>query len=1108
MDPPPPYCRLRRLRRRRGTTAPKPSSSSPNQPFSSVDSSAGASGSSEQVTLVAQGLARLCRQIVTHSTSSSSNNNNRPPSGSTKHGPRMDAAVIDTVAQSQLRREIQRRLPGGDLPTLWATLPELRETLGFPLEQENRSEDAVVQVRPSSTNFHDLQDGSLNNMMASVEMSGALQQQQQHRQAAVLPSRIQYILSLLLQAICATIRPRPLVWVVEDLQWANEVAADLIWSLINYHHHNHHHDEDAYTEKSIQTAESGLLFIVTIQDEPNDDTDHLNEQSVELTTLELKPFSEEQCQTILSNLLNSNEPMEQHQESKIHGLASWVHRRTKGNIQAIYELLHMLQGENWLYYKKETQKWTWESVGDMEVEFDVHIGGNSIATSGVKLFHNRIRKLLTTKIDSKLLEMLKIACCLGYRVDPKALSYLVISKPESQHSVHGEVTEWLRVAESQGFLCYNHGASRFEFASADVQTVLYNMIGDHGQFHYHLGRTLWKACPVASLSSTSNNMLDIVVSQLLLGKSSIQDSREKSAVANLCLQAGARAAQQSSFHIAFHYLKEGINLLLSPGTNRQWGTFQTTQQGTPNNVDDSDYTLLLVLHNFCAEAAYCCADFDFAFELVQRVRENARSFKDTWAIESTNVLALGSSGKMNLAIDCGLQILRKLGATIPMAPTNRDIVRAHKSSKKLLKGRSDERLLRLPPIADAVASSKMHLLNLLFMYTMMVRPDLLPFIGWQMIEITVHSGLSGMASVGFALHAALLCGIGKDIPNGFRFGNLALKVCERFGVHVWSGRVLPLIYGCVHGWSRPIPESFEALRLAQRMSTESGDIEFAMLNYNVYYWNRIEYTNIRRLANDLEATMKRMEFYGQYGSFIMTKTALQYLHHLLGYEYASDLAKLLGQNENFELIALWAYSHEMVSSYLFGDYENSVRAGELCEELLHAPVCTVDAPVNALFIGLSAMAQAAQSKTKVRKFKLIARAKIMIRLVSKWSDHCPINFLGKLDLLEAELSVFQGKAASICAKKYTSAIALSREAGLVMQTALASERAGRYYLSIKDKENTTQMLKQAKLLYQEWGATLKVTHLDNEFGHLLQTAPPSERNSNEIKMLRKSSSYD
>lgn len=93
------------------------------------------------------------------------------------------------------------------------------------------------------------------------------------------------------------------------------------------------------------------------------------------------------------------------------------------------------------------------------------------------------------------------------------------------------------------------------------------------------------------------------------------------------------------------------------------------------------------------------------------------------------------------------------------------------------------------------------------------------------------------------------------------------------------------------------------------------------------------------------------------------------------------------------------------------------------------------------------------------------------------------SFLSFQFLLEAEIAAVKGNKISALSK-YTTAVALLREAGMVMQCALANERAGIYSLSIGDNENGYPFLKEAFKLYREWGCALKLDCLTKEFGEM------------------------
>ena len=89
-------------------------------------------------------------------------------------------------------------------------------------------------------------------------------------------------------------------------------------------------------------------------------------------------------------------------------------------------------------------------------------------------------------------------------------------------------------------------------------------------------------------------------------------------------------------------------------------------------------------------------------------------------------------------------------------------------------------------------------------------------------------------------------------------------------------------------------------------------------------------------------------------------------------------------------------------------------------------------------------------------------------------------------LLEAELAVVKGDHFSVLSK-YTIAVAVAREAGMMIETAIANERAGRYFFSMNNHETGRQFMIQAFRSYREWGCVLKLEHLKKEYGEIEET---------------------
>ncbi|KAL7570248.1 hypothetical protein ACA910_020671 [Epithemia clementina (nom. ined.)] len=830
-----------------------------------------------------------------------------------------------------------------------------------------------------------------------------------------------YLFRLFVQAISSP--DRPIVLLLDDVHWADESSLDLLWSLVN------------------DSPIKGVLFLCTLRDET--DTLLIEKQltclsrSVECTKIHLDAFTDESVNKILSKMLNTP-------EDKTRELTTTVSQQTKGNIFFVIEFLRTMKEKQLLQYNKDTGQWWWD-IEEISIEFD-----------GVRdLLEQRLQSL-----SEETLELLKVAACLGSKVNEEPLG----------HFTKMPILRLLVEASDRGLLVFNHSSSSFEFSHDGIKDVVYNTISpsERDKFHYQLGRRLWKAYPAEDLFN--NNIIYVIVGQLMLGKSQINDTREKSAVAKPCLQSGIRAMKQSSFSTAFTFLMQGIELLGLRGWH-------------------DEYDLCLGLHNFAAEVAYCTANFDAVFSLVNKVFENTKAFTDTLQARATNVYALGGSGRMEEALESGLSVLKQLGVKFPEKLRLSDVGNGLRKTVKLLKGRSMESLLRLPILNDSKTVAVMHMLNLLFVYAFFSKMELAPFLGFKMVEITVNNGICAVSCVGFGIYAMLLCGAGNDIDEAYRYGKLAMAMLDRSSSRAWLCRVSAAYYGCVYGWKRPVQECIEPLRNAFRIGIECGDIEFAMVNANIMFWNQLNYASLSELDQEIASVTDRMKFYGQETNLKVIIPYWQFLNNLMG--KARDDPKLLIGDvydettmdvDYIPTVSSWNYYHRMVLSYMVGDYDQAFTESQGCEVLISHPLGAVDTVSLIFFVAMTNLAKASRARKKTQKY--IAKAVKYLKYISHVAKHCPLNFLGQQFLLEAELCVLRGDHFSVLAK-YTSAVAVLREAGMLMPTALANERAGRYFLSVGNKEIGHPFLMEAVRLYSEWGSLLKLNCLVAEFGGMV-----------------------
>eukprot|EP00934_Nitzschia_sp_Nitz4_P004331 Nitzschia sp. Nitz4//scaffold11_size288233//98799//101975//NITZ4_000759-RA/size288233-processed-gene-0.154-mRNA-1//1//CDS//3329534029//4321//frame0 len=810
----------------------------------------------------------------------------------------------------------------------------------------------------------------------------------------------------------------PIVFLLDDLHFADEASMDLLQALVS------------------DTTNDGILFVGTYRVEKSADLrikQLLRDQSVDNTTeIPLDNLAPRAVDEMVAEIFSVVQP------SQIKPLTDIIYRQTLGNVFYIREFLRYLQEEDLLTFDEMGMEWVWdERKIQMKISF----------RRPVELMTVRIAKL-----PKATREVLEVAACLGSTLDEKLLNR-ISPRPVFSH---------LQRAAARGLLQYNEAKEIYTFSHDIVQEAAYKMISyqERGAFHLAIGRELWKSFD--NIEDLERHIF-IILGQIREGADLITYQEERNDVAALCLRAGELAICSSSFQTASEYLLMGVSLL-----------GETCWQ--------DEYELSLELCNAAAEVQYCIANFDNVEKLAAEIFQNTRWFPDTLRAHSIHVYSLGSRGHMLKAIERGLEVLSHLGEKFPTKQSPNTIAVAVKRTKWLLRGKSSEALLRMPLMDNPEKIAAMQMMNIIFLYAYIAVPTLAPLVATRMVKLTLEYGLCDVSSVGFVTFAMLLCGSGADMDEGFRCGEIALRIYKKFDNKAWFGRVSAWFYGSVYLWRKPVRTIFEPIKTAHRVALETGDIDFAMLNANIYCWESFDITTLTKLERIVKGFSNRMEAYGQESTLMMVKPLWQTVHNLMG-RASGDPTVLTGEimeqeytiqyaRENNKTLLIWTHFYRMLLCYMLGDYESAEVHSSVCRVAENNPFGTSDRVLFVFYDGLVALSQ---PKSRAR----LQVAKKSIKTFKAWAKHSPENFLGKLYFLEAELAASTGDDER-AHSKYTSATSLSREGGYIMQHALANERAGKYFLQRGDYEVARTYLKEAMSVYSKWGGKTKVEHLHRE----------------------------
>jgi len=403
--------------------------------------------------------------------------------------------------------------------------------------------------------------------------------------------------------------------------------------------------------------------------------------------------------------------------------------------------------------------------------------------------------------------VLKVAACLGSRLDMKLLDF-VIGDP---------VRERLEDATKVGLIDHDEALYGYSFPHDEVQIAAYRLIPEkqREKFHLEIGRQIWRKIESAQ---DLDRHIYAFLSQINFGSQLITRKMEQVNVARACVHAGAKAAKASAFRTAAVYCELGLKLL----NKRIWR---------------ENYELALCLHNSAAEMAMCTANFERMEEIVAMILQNAKIYRDKVPAYALTIYSIGFSVQQQQAgIEIGLKVLEHLGEKLPHRLLLRACaVKEALRVKRLLWGKSDEQLLRMPLITDQDKLACLKILHAIFASVQITRLHLMPVVVLKCMELTIKYGLSAFASVAFTWYGLLHVGpLSTDIETAFRYGRIGMKLLEQFNTNQYASRVFLANYGFIYPWKYPAADALEPIMVGHQIGLAAGDFEaagFCAANY-------------------------------------------------------------------------------------------------------------------------------------------------------------------------------------------------------------------------------------------------------------------------------------
>ena len=828
----------------------------------------------------------------------------------------------------------------------------------------------------------------------------------------------------------------PLIIFLDDLQWADLSCLKLIEILISDSQINNLLFIGAYRDNEVHEKHP-LKFTL----------DKIQSENIVVNTIFLKPLELINIQQLVEETFHCS-------LKEANLLAELSHQKTEGNPFFLSQFLYSLYREQLIQFNKKEWKWQWslESIKRSQITDNV-----------VELISNRI-----SKFPQNTIETLKLAACIGSQFDLDTLS--IICKRDLRDT-YSDICTALK--EGMILPLDNSISGSYTFLHDRIQQAAYSLIEEKNrkEIHVKVGRLMISG---TDLEKDRRKVLDIV-NQLNLGIELIHNPSEKKQIAKLELIAGKMAKKSTAYDTAYKYISVGIMLMDNCG----W---------------ENSYELTHSLYVEAAETAYLNGDYNAVEQYIGTALNNSKDVLDKIKLYEIKIIAYTAQNKKSEVLDTALFVLKLLGMKFPKNPNIADVLISLVKTKFMLIGKEPSDLLELPEMTDLFLSAALRIMVRMGMSTYMLNPNLFLLITLKAVRLYIRHGNLDSSSIGYAAYGMLLCCIG-DIDSGYKFGQLSLKLLDKFDGKEYKAQTIVLYNSFINSWKLSAKSTSNEFIKAYSIGLETGNLNYACSAaclYSIY-----AYYSGQNLI-DLE---RKMSEYNKFMHNMRNKEALttQSIYHqsvlnLIGFSNSTYSLKGKVYDED-QMIPIHletkdinnlcdVYINRSILLYLFGEYEKALKNSVIAEKYLDGVNGTLSIPVFYFYNSLILLSNFDQYETFFRRKEILNKVAANQRKMKKWAKHAESNFLHKFYLVKAEQARVLGKILKAI-NFYEKAIKLASDNGYIQEEALANELAAKFHLYLENKRIAKAYMEQAVYCYVLWGATSKVNHLKVLYPQLL-----------------------
>ena len=865
-----------------------------------------------------------------------------------------------------------------------------------------------------------------------------------------------------------TTKEHPLVIFLDDLQWADSASLNLMRLLMSESESGYLLLIGAYRDNEIFPAHPLMLTL-----------EGISQTEAKINTITLAPLSLQSLNQLVADTLNCSSEIAQ-------PLTQLIYQKTKGNPFFSTQFLKALHEDGLIHFDSQEG-----SQGGWRCDI-AQVKDKALTDDVVDFLILQLQKLPT---DTQ--NVLKLAACIGNQFD---LETLVIICERSQI----EISSYLWKALQSRFILPTSEVYKFyvgiereetedisqsityKFLHDRVQQAAYSLIPESQKqaTHVKIGQLL--------LNNTNEDELEAnifeIVNQLNIGFELITEQLSRNQLAKLNLMAGCKAKIATAYSAAVDYLALARNLL----ENTSW---------------ENDYELMLAVYEEGAEAAYLSTNFESMKQLVEEVHNRAKTLLERIKVYEVEIQAYMAQNQFSSAIETGLEVLKLLGICFPETPNQSDIQAGMEKTFASLNQRNPLELADISVMSDRSKLAALRILNCVFPCAYQAAPQLLPLLVMEQVNLSIEYGNSAISPTGYGMWGLILCGIVGDIDTGYKFGQLALSLLERFNSKEIQAGTIFVVNADIRHYREHLNKSLVSLESAYLIGLETGDFRFAALAAFVYASHAyLSGNNLLELSHKIASYNQVLHKIKQINTLYLNQGLEQAILNLLGESenpcqligevYNQQEMLSLHQQSNDATAIFYIYFNQLILNYLFGDFEKALENAIEAEKYLVGVTGNFVVPVFYFYdslVRLAGYTEDIDTNLEVILNKLEANQEKM----QHWAHHAPMNFLHKFHLVESEKNRILGQNWQ-AAELYDLTIKEAKENEYLNEEALANEIAAKFYLNLGKERIASGYMQEAYYCYARWGSLAKTNDLEQRYPQLLTPILQTQNSSSHI----------